>query len=251
MLKYQIPYDLDSPERTIFHGKIIVENRFLHKIYADWYQTLQKHIPASHSGRLVELGSGGGFIKEVIPQVVTSDILDLPDVDAQFSALDMPFDDESISALLMINTFHHLPDSRAFLDEADRVLQPGGKIIMIEPANSWWGRKIYQNFHHEDFDPLGSWQIEQDGPLSDANGALPWIVFERDRSLFVDRYPAFKIGTVAYQQPLAYLLSGGFSFRPIVPAALYPLVKGIDRLLAGLSFNLSLFMLIVVEKGFD
>lgn len=250
-LKYNIPYDIDSPERTIFHGKIIENNRFLRKIYLDWYRTLKRYAPIELDGHLVELGSGGGFLKELLPSVITSDILPLPDVDRQFSALQMPFADGSIAALLMINTFHHLPDSEAFLTEAFRVLEPGGRIVMIEPANSWWGRIIYQNFHHEDFDPGGTWLIEQDGPLSDANGALPWIVFERDREIFREKFAGFQVCRISYQQPISYLLSGGFSYRSLLPGNAYPVVKGVDRLLSSLSKGLSLFMLIVVEKHLD
>ncbi|MBK8443443.1 MAG: hypothetical protein IPL35_08515 [Sphingobacteriales bacterium] len=56
---------------------------------------------------------------------------------------------------------------------------------MSEPANTAWGRFFYQNFHHEPFQPeAASWEIPSTGPLSGANGALPWIIFKRDIDLF-------------------------------------------------------------------
>jgi hypothetical protein len=41
---------------------------------------------------VVELGSGGGFIKEVIPGAIASDIFELPSVDRVFITFEMSFD---------------------------------------------------------------------------------------------------------------------------------------------------------------
>ena len=38
----------------------------------------------------IELGSGGGFLKEVINDVITSDVLELPDVDKVFFGEKIP-----------------------------------------------------------------------------------------------------------------------------------------------------------------
>jgi len=109
----------------------------------------------------------------------------------------------------MIDTMHHIPDSEQFLHEASRVLMNGGKIVMIEPANSMWGRFIYKNFHHEPFIPEGDWSISSTGPLSGANGALPWIVFIRDYEIFRNKFPGLKIENMEYLNPFTYLFSGG------------------------------------------
>jgi SAM-dependent methyltransferase len=159
-------------------------------------------------GKCVELGSGGGFLKNIEPSVISTDILSLPHTDMTFSALNMPFSNSELSALFLLDTFHHIPDSYQFLAEAGRVLKTGGKIIMIEPANSMWSRLIYKNFHHEPFDEKGGWQIPGAGPMSGANIALPWIVFERDIDLFCSRFPNLKIEEISYHTPLRYLLSG-------------------------------------------
>ena len=90
--------------------------------------------------------------------------------------------------IFMINVFHLIPDAAAFLKEAMRTLKSAGKIILIEPASSFWGRIIYGNLHHEPFDPKGNWTIPSTGTLSGANIALPWIVFERDKTEFKKSY---------------------------------------------------------------
>ena len=65
----------------------------------------------------------------------------MPSNDMTFSALEMPLKNHSVGGIFMIDTMHHIPDSEQFLNEASRVLLKGGKIIMIEPANSFLGRR--------------------------------------------------------------------------------------------------------------
>ncbi|MFA9453701.1 MAG: class I SAM-dependent methyltransferase [Candidatus Aminicenantaceae bacterium] len=197
---------------------------------------------------MIELGSGGGFFKDFVPRVICSDVLDLPGNDITFSALDMPFVDASVSGIFMLNTFHHISDIDRFLNEAERVLKNYGIILMIEPANSGWGRYIYRNFHNEPFEPSGNWTIPDGGPMSGANGALPWIVFEKDKTVFTDTYPSFEILEINYHTPLLYLLSGGVSCRQLVPGFSYGFFHLFDRWMSGISSQLSMFMTIKIRK---
>jgi len=77
----------------------------------------------------------------------------------------------------MFDVLHHIPHPREFFKEALRCLKVGGQIGMIEPANTLWGRFIYKNFHHEGFDTKAGWKLSAGGPLSNGNGAIPWIIF--------------------------------------------------------------------------
>lgn len=230
------------------HAKIIEKKVFLRKIYLEWYQVFLDEVSNSSQKKILELGSGGGFLKKIAPFVVTSDYLPLPTNDLTFSALDMPFENASIDAILMIDTFHHLPDAGAFLCEVDRVLKSEGRLIMIEPANSLWGRFIYQNFHHEPFDPELDWKMPSTGPLSGANGALPWIVFERDQELFKSRFPYLEIVAIKYHTPFRYLLSGGLTAKAIVPDFSFSFFKRIDSVLSNLLPSISMFMTIIIRK---
>ncbi len=255
--------DLDAPETTLLHRRIIQSKPFLKNLYLDFYSTFKKYCPEIVGARfiapsagaincaptVVELGSGGGFLKEIYPNVVTSDILPLPGIDRCFSALEMPFEDSSVDAFLMIDVFHHIPDSGKFLKELDRCLKPGGKAVMIEPANTPWGRFIYSNFHHEAFEPGEGWGLPQTGgPLSCANGALPWIVFVRDRKKFSAEFPELKIRLIEPHTPFRYLVSGGVSMRQLLPSFTYPLVKGGEWILSPFNSFLGMFYTIVVEK---
>ncbi|GAH06436.1 unnamed protein product [marine sediment metagenome] len=93
------------------------------KLYLEWYNLFKKETRNLPDGLLLELGSGGGFLKEEMPAVICSDILPLPANDMTFSALEMPFQDNSVSGIFMIDTFHHIPDSDRFLFEAKRILK--------------------------------------------------------------------------------------------------------------------------------
>lgn len=247
MKKYKIEHSLDSPERSVIHGEIIRRKKFLRKLYEEWYSIFLSEINILPKGLMVELGSGGGFLKELEPQMICSDVIDLPTNDMTFSALEMPFAEDSVAGIFMIDTMHHIPDSGKFLEEASRVLINGGKIIMIEPANSLWGRFIYKNFHHEPFNPKGDWTIPSSGPLSGANGALPWIVFIRDQEQFKSRFPQFTIESCQYINPLTYLFSGGVSRSQLLPDMAYPAMKLFDRLLPRISSHLSMFMVLKIK----
>ena len=250
-LRYKIDLPLDSPERTLLHKEIIQRKTFLRKLYTKWYSSMVAELDRLPEGLLIELGSGGGFFKEFVPAVICSDILDLPGNDMTFSALDMPFEDDSVSAIFMVDTFHHIPDSQKFLIEAYRVLRGGGLIMMIEPANSRWGRYIYRTFHHEPFELAGDWTIPHTGPMSGANGALPWIVFERDWEEFQVKFPGFDIEQIKYHTPLLYLLSGGVSFRQFLPGFSYGLVHLFDRAASATSSQFSMFVTIKIRKEYS
>ena len=141
--------DLDDPATTQLHREMIQAKPFLKRLYLDFYRELTEAISEPENKVLVELGSGGGFIKEVIGNIITSDVLDLPNVDKVFSAAEVPFPERSVDAFLMFDVLHHIAEPRAFFREACRCLKKGGKVVMIEPANTTFSRFIYRNFHHE------------------------------------------------------------------------------------------------------
>lgn len=240
--------ELDLPETTIRHGEIIKAKPFLKKIYLDWYGSFRDRCVNLPEGILLEIGSGGGFLKEVVPNVFTSDILPLPNCDGCFSAEQMPFDDESVSAIFMLNVFHHIPDSEKFLNEANRVLKKGGILYMIEPAHTPVSKFIYQHFHHEPFNPNGDWFVRGGGPLSDSNQALPWIVFKRDVEIFKRKFPNLQINYTKLHTPFRYLFSGGLSKKQLVPDFLYSALLGMEKLGSPLHPFWALFQTIEIEK---
>lgn len=231
---------LDAPEFTAQRIAELKAKPSLKAIYDRNYAWFKGEVDKLPEGKILELGSGAGYLQEVIPDLITSDILELPNCDMVARAEELPFNEEELAGILMMDVLHHIPNNAAFLQEAQRTLKPGGKIIMIEPANTPWGRFIYQNFHHEPFEPQRKeWKLAEGGPLSEANGALPWIVFQRDQDLTKEVAPALSVQTIQPFMPMAYLVSGGFSYRSLLP---FPLFKLLIRLEAALPNSLQRFM---------
>lgn len=247
--KYTIPFDLDDPKATLAHRDLILQKPFLKRLYNDWYDVFIKKAKEIKNGKHLEIGSGGGFLKEVFPEVITSDILALPNVDMVFSAEEMPFKENELASIVMLNVFHHIPKPYLFLKEAERTLVKGGKIIMTEPANSALGRFIYKRFHHEPFEENGPREIKAGNPLSNSNQALPHIYFERDLELFKKEFPQLKIISIKYHSPFSYIISGGVSRSAMLPYFMYNFVKGIEWLFSPLSKQIGLFCTIEVEKN--
>jgi len=241
-------YKLDAPATTVKRIDVLHKKVFLRKVYEYFYKEIKNNTKNIPEGKILELGSGAGFIKKYIPQVVTSDYLKLPNVDRKINAEKLPFKDKSLSAILMLNVFHHINNPEKALREFSRCLKPGGKIIMIEPHNSAFGRFVNQNFHHEIFDPNSDWKLKNKGPLSGGNGAIPWIVFVRDKDKFEKKFSKLDIGKYEAHSPFKYIVSGGFTRKPLLPAAFYPIIQILDNLLSPINNYLGLFATIVIKK---
>ena len=120
---------------------------------------------------------------------------------------------------------------------------------MIEPWRSVWSTWIYRHLHHEPFEPdARDWAFPSSGPLSGANGALPWIVFERDRKKFECDFPGLEIEEIYPFMPFRYLVSGGVSMRPLMPEALFGSWRALERVLAPHRNSWAMLALIVVRK---
>ena len=166
-----------------------------------------------------------------------------------FAAEKMPFEDNSLKAIFMLNVLHHIPDSEQFFREAQRTLTKNGFIYMIEPATTVFSKFIYKNFHHEPFDEqLKEWKFASKGPLSDANGAIPWMIFKRDYPKFQQLFPYLELIAFNHHTPLKYLLSGGLSKPNMVPYFMYGAISRLEKALSPLRSKTALFQTIIVQK---
>lgn len=202
----------------------------LRKIYESHYAFFTTQAPQLKGKAHVEIGSGNGFFSQIQDQVITSEVWPADNVHLQCSATTLPFADNALAALYLLDVLHHIQQPAEFFAEAQRCLAPGGAILMIEPANTRFGRFIYQNFHHEAFEPQAqSWCLPEGDPRLVANGALPWIILQRDRDKFVERYPNLEIQLLQPCLPLRYLLSGGLSKPQLLPTTGYPLIEWLEE----------------------
>jgi SAM-dependent methyltransferase len=241
---------LDEPASTARHRAIIEQKPFLKRLYAEWYERMAAVLPPGERPAL-ELGSGAGFLAAHVPRLVTSDLVPVEGVRLALDARQLPFGAGTLGAILMINVFHHIAHPRAFLAEAARVVAPGGAVIMLEPWLSRWSRLVYGAFHEEPFDPHAEqWEFAEGGRLTSANGALPWIVFHRDRAAFEREFPEWRIDVVdlSVGSPFRYLLSGGVSLVGLTPAGSFGAWRLVERGLAPFMPHLAMFALIRLTR---
>jgi SAM-dependent methyltransferase len=228
---------LDDPSRAEELRRLIRRKTALRRLYLETYGRYAACLRRCPEGGLaVELGSGAGFVKEVLPEVVTTDVLEYPHVDRRVDGRNMPFADGSVRALFLLNALHHIPDVGAFLRECGRVLKPGGRVLAVEPYPGWIGGFVMKHLHHEPFDAdAAEWSFPSKGPLSDANGALAWIVFERDRERFRREHGKLRLAAFDRHTPLRYWLAGGLKRWSLLPGPLFPLATAFDRALIAIS----------------
>jgi SAM-dependent methyltransferase len=239
---------VDDPRTTERRRSIIRGKAFLSRLYREWYDLIRRRIPDG-VGPVVELGSGAGFMKECIPGVVTTDVLDVEGVDCVLHPDGrLPFADRSLRAIVMTDVLHHLGDPRAFFREATRAVGHGGAVVMIEPWVTPWSSFVFRRFHPEPFRPdAGDWEFPSDGPLSGSNQALPWIIFQRDRRRFEREFPSWTIAAVEPLMPFAYLFSGGVSLRSLAPGWAYRGCRLLESGLESAGVHLAMFALIVLR----
>jgi SAM-dependent methyltransferase len=242
--------DLDSPETSKLRRKIIKDKDFLYKIYLEWYQSIFAKISIDIPGRILELGSGGGFLGEIFPEVIKSDIIYLSNIDVIVDAHKLPFRLNSLRAIVMTNVLHHIPQPDTFFRSAARCVRPGGRITMIEPWVTTWSRFVYTKLHHEPFDPnVKEWQFPSQGPLSGANSAIPWIIFQRDKDKFIQLFSEWSILEIKLIMPFRYLVSGGVSLRSFMPDFTFGFWKWFEGLLNPMMDKIALFALISLERN--
>ena len=240
--------DIDAPSLLPLRRALIRDKVFLRRLYEEWYDRIVAALPAG-DGRVLEIGSGGGFLDERVPGLITSEVQLCRHVRLVLDAQALPLADASLRAIVMIDVLHHLPDSRRFFRDAARCVHPGGRLVMIEPWVSGWSSFIYTRFHHEPFRPdAAEWEFPPGGPLSASNMALPWIVFVRDRSQFEREYPQWRVVSLTPFMPFRYLVSGGVSMRGLMPAWTFGFWRAVENTLRPWSRQLGMFAHIVIER---
>jgi len=240
--------DIDDPSTTALRRDIIRQKKPLFHIYEEWYRGILDALP-TQEGPILEIGSGAGFLREFVPHLITSDVMAVPGVDMVLDAHNLPFADDGLKAITMVNVLHHLADPRRFLAEAGRCIAPHGALVMVEPWVTTWSKLIYTHLHHEPFDPRAKeWVVASQGPLSGANGALPWIIFHRDREQFEREFPYWQIETIRISMPFRYLISGGMSYRSLMPGRTLAFWRWLERRMAPFMNRWGMFALICLRR---
>ena len=239
--------DWFAAQRAMIRSKPLIR-----RCYSIWYRLLLEDcdsVPVPYrTGRIVELGSGSSYIKELRPEIITSDVA-AGVADLVIDGRELPFPDESVQALLLTHVFHHIPDVGQFFSEACRVLVPGGVISMVDIPHTPFARFFFNRFHPEPYnDRAPEWSFPEGDSMLDSNQALSWMVFCRDRGAFQRRFPALHLERRRYLPWLSYLLSGGVNLRSFVPGPLTWAMPPIDWLLKPLDGLFAVHWHLTVRK---
>ena len=245
--------DPSSPEYLSIQRDLILSRPLVKKNYLDWYRYMTNGIASygtSSATLQVELGSGGGFLKDIVPDVVTSDVQPVKGVDLVIDGRKLPFDDNSVKAIYMTHVLHHIPDVESFFTEARRTLAVGGVIAMIEVAATPFARFFFDRFHPEPFLPnVESWSFNQSDAMLDSNQALSWIVFKRDIERFRLLFPELEVCETKLLPWFSYFVSGGVTKPYLIPDWCAPLVRAADRALSFTHPLCSLHWGIIIRKN--
>lgn len=220
--------------QTLHNRKTLLANENLLYWYKRLYQEQFKGIPNISRLRVLEIGSGTSPLKLFYPNVLTSDIMKLDYLDYVLDAHEIDsftaIDDNSLDVISMTNVFHHLKDPILVMKKASSKLKRGGKLIFTEPYFSFLSKFIYVHLHHELTD-LGIQEptlSKIEGPLSSANIALPFLIFENrwDAPL----YEVYSRSDQVYTHftSLSYMVTGGISKALRVPHFIYRLFFDLD-----------------------
>lgn len=225
---------------------------WLRQIYRGFYEQIASAIDPQRPGLIVEVGSGIGAIKDVIPACVTTDVFPNPWLDRQENAYALRFADESVSHLILFDVWHHLRYPGTALRGFRRVLVPRGRLILFEPAISWLGRIVYGWLHHE---PTGLGRpIIWDAPAGFAAEDADYFAAQASATrLFwwgeaADRLAGWSLREVTPIVSFSYLATGGFSGPQLGGRFFHACMRGIDAIACALPRVFAVRLLVVLER---
>ena len=242
-----------SDTRPIEYRAIWQDKPVLRKIYNDYYRRIAAYCV---EGKTLEVGGGSGNFKSFRSDVISSDILPASWLDAVADAQALPFARESFDNIVMVDVLHHLETPARFFKEAQEILKPGGRIIMLEPAITPLSWFFYNFFHPEPVElfanPLADAPHTPGRDPFDANQAIPTLLFRRNAKAFARRFSALRLVALKRLSLFAYPLSGGFRPWQMIPARMVaPLLKLEEKLIPFLGRAMAFRLLIVLEKNKD
>lgn len=218
------------------------------------YQWMNQYIKEGE--KVIEIGSGAGFSELYLkPRPLLTDIVKNEWIDKILDGTRMDLSDKSVDVIICSHTIHHFFSPYKFFKECERVLRPGGRILIQEAHTSLLFRFLLKLMRHEgwsyDVDVFNPDAIINDpnDPWS-ANCATAELLF--DEPVKFEKNFSFKIELDKKREGLIFPLSGGVIAKtrvPELPTFVLKIFSCLDSLLITLFPNIFAMGRIVVLKN--
>jgi SAM-dependent methyltransferase len=185
--------------------------KYLLKSRTDW---MNNFLTSSMHG--VELGAGIGASRDfiqarslILTDFSNGDWLDEVGVDA----LNTPFKNSTFDFVIASNMIHHVSHPSKFMFECERILKPGGLLLIQEIHTSLMMRLILRIMRHEGFDETID-VFDENSPCNDpldpwsANCSVPKLLFDNHEK-FCLSFPNWSVAFDVNTEFLTFLNSGG------------------------------------------
>lgn len=246
---------LSALEKIESNKKAFESKKILQRIYGCYFSLIKKEMTSPFE-KTVEIGCGAAFFKRFLPAIQSADIVESKYVDLVCDGHQLPIKTASLSNVVLIDVFHHLQSPQYFLEEAHRVLQIGGKLILLEPFVSPLSYLVYKYFHEESFSFKKNPFIQENRTekpststsLYAGNQAISRVLW-KTASKQHNRFMGFSF-RYRFLDFFSYPASGGLSKPQLLGDSLLIKIHSLETSLSGklpLSF-LAFRILIIAEK---
>lgn len=204
----------------------------LRRLYREFHEQIAAATLPADAGITVELGSGIGNIKDVLPHCIRTDLFENPWLDQCENAYALSFADRSVANIILFDVFHHLRYPGRAFKEFERVLIPGGRVVIFDPCVSALGMVVYGLLHHEPvairdeivWNAPEGWTPADDSYYA-AQGNAYRVFFRSDLSKLL---PDWKVIERTRMAAISYVASGGYSKPQLYPDAAFGVMRWID-----------------------